>query len=81
MGAAKIGIGLGVVSILARWVTGNTIFGSPEALVKYGIFGGIGFALMGAFALSAFGFLGLQTMGAPEDHWHPFAQFRLRASR
>ncbi|GIO04606.1 sodium:solute symporter [Brevibacillus reuszeri] len=58
MGAAKIGIGLGVVSILARWVTGNTIFGSPEALVKYGIFGGIGFALMGAFALSAFGFLG-----------------------
>ncbi|TQK73897.1 Na+/proline symporter [Brevibacillus sp. AG162] len=58
VGAAKIGIGLGVVSILARWVTGNTIFGSPEALVKYGIFGGIGFALMGAFALSMFGLLG-----------------------
>jgi Na+/proline symporter len=58
LGAAKIGIGLGVVSILARWVTGNTIFGSPEALVKYGIFGGIGFSLMGAFALIAFGWLG-----------------------
>lgn len=58
LGAAKIGIGLGVVSILARWVTGITIFGSPEALVKYGIFGGIGFALMGAVALIAFGWLG-----------------------
>ncbi|GEB35534.1 MULTISPECIES: sodium:solute symporter family transporter [Brevibacillus] len=58
LGAAKIGIGLGAVSILARWVTGNTIFGSPEALVKYGIFGGIGFALMGAVALCFFGLLG-----------------------
>lgn len=58
LGAFKIGIGLGVVSILARWVTGNTIFGSPEALVKYGMFGGIGYSLMGAFALIAFGWLG-----------------------
>ncbi|MED1952835.1 sodium:solute symporter family transporter [Brevibacillus centrosporus] len=58
LGAFHIGIGLGVVSILARWVTGNTIFGSPEALVKYGMFGGIGFSLMGAFALIAFGWLG-----------------------
>lgn len=57
-GAAKIGIGVGVMSILARWVTGNTIFASPEALVKYGIFGGIGYALMGAIALIAFGWLG-----------------------
>ncbi|MEC0269549.1 sodium:solute symporter family transporter [Paenibacillus anseongense] len=57
-GAAKIGIGLGVIAILARWVTGITIFASPEALVKYGIFGGIGYALMGAIALMAFGWLG-----------------------
>ncbi|MCZ8515507.1 transporter [Paenibacillus filicis] len=57
-GAAKIGIGVGVISILARWVTGNTIFASPEALVKYGIFGGIGYALMGAIALMSFGWLG-----------------------
>ncbi|TBL73312.1 sodium:solute symporter family transporter [Paenibacillus thalictri] len=60
LGATKIGIGLGVVSILARWVTGNTIFASPEALVKYGIFGGIGYALMGAITLVAFGWVGKQ---------------------
>lgn len=58
LGTAKIGIGLGVVSVLARWVTGNTIFASPEALIKYGIFGGIGYALMGALALAAFGWVG-----------------------
>ncbi|MGO0058859.1 sodium:solute symporter family transporter [Brevibacillus fluminis] len=58
LGTAKVGIGLGVVSILARWITGNTIFASPEALVRYGIFGGIGYALMVAFGLIAFGWLG-----------------------
>jgi len=57
-GTAKIGIGLGVLSILARWVTGITIFASPEALMKYGIFGGIGYSMMGAFAMMAFGWLG-----------------------
>lgn len=57
-GTVKIGIGLGVVSILARWFTGSTIFASQEALIKYGIFGGAGYSLMGAFALIAFGWLG-----------------------
>ncbi|MBM7570052.1 Na+/proline symporter [Aquibacillus albus] len=54
-----MGIGIGIVSLLARWITGNTIFSSPEAIIKYGIFGGIGYALMGVIALMVFGKLGL----------------------
>lgn len=57
LGTVQIGIGFGVVSVIARWVTGNTILASPESIVKYGIFGGIGYALMGAFALMSFGWL------------------------
>lgn len=30
----------------------------PESMVKYGVFGGIGYALMGAIALSMFSFIG-----------------------
>lgn len=56
-GATKLGIGFGVVSLLARWVTGNTILSSPETLMKYGLVGGIGYSLMGAVALILFGFL------------------------
>jgi len=58
LGSAQIGIGLGVVSLLARWVTGNTIIASPESIVKYGVFGGIGYAFMGALAMMGFGWLG-----------------------
>ncbi|WP_408006928.1 hypothetical protein ACJROX_19830 [Pseudalkalibacillus sp. A8] len=56
-GAAKLGIGFGIVSLLARWVTGNTILSAPETLIKYSLTGGIGYSLMGAFALIFFGFI------------------------
>jgi urea-proton symporter len=56
-GAIKLGVGFGIVSLLARWVTGNTILASPETLIKYGLSGGIGYSLMGALALILFGFL------------------------
>jgi hypothetical protein len=51
-------MGLGIISLLARWVTGTTILSSPESMVKYGVFGGIGYALMGAIALFMFSFIG-----------------------
>ncbi len=57
-GPVQIGMGLGILSLLARWVTGSTILSSPESMVKYGVFGGIGYALMGAIALFAFSFIG-----------------------
>lgn len=56
-GAFQLGIGFGVVSLLSRWVTGNTILSSPETLIKYGLTGGIGYSLMGALALILFGIL------------------------
>ncbi|WP_225435376.1 SLC5/6 family protein [Bacillus aerolatus] len=56
-GTIKLGVGFGIISLLARWVTGNTILSSPETLIKYGLTGGIGYSLMGAFALILFGFL------------------------
>lgn len=56
-GTIKLGVSFGVVSLLARWVTGNTILSSPETLIKYGIVGGIGYSLVGALSLILFGFL------------------------
>ncbi|WP_404293593.1 hypothetical protein LG276_03820 [Cytobacillus kochii] len=54
-GAIKLGVSFGIVSLLARWVTGNTILSSPETLLKYGMVGGIGYSLMGALSLILFG--------------------------
>ncbi|MDQ0198745.1 SLC5/6 family protein [Neobacillus ginsengisoli] len=56
-GAIQLGVGYGVVSLIARWITGNTILSSPETLMKYGLTGGIGYSLMGSLALILFGLL------------------------
>ncbi|GHI00571.1 sodium:solute symporter family transporter [Neobacillus kokaensis] len=56
-GAAKLGVSFGVVSLLSRWVTGNTILSSPETLITYGLIGGIGYSFMGALSIILFGFL------------------------
>ncbi|CEG25776.1 sodium:solute symporter family transporter [Bacillus sp. B-jedd] len=56
-GSITLGLSFGIVSLLARWVTGNTILSSPETLIKYGLLGGIGYALMGGLSLFLFGFL------------------------
>lgn len=84
-GTIKLGVSFGVVSLLARWITGNAILSSPETLVKYGITGTIGYSLMGALALILFGliakklqenFPGQQTIGdclrqklTPSGYW------------
>ncbi|WP_088066884.1 SLC5/6 family protein [Gottfriedia luciferensis] len=57
-GPVQIGMGMGIISLLARWVTGTTILSSPESMIKYGVFGGIGYAFLGAFALFVFSFIG-----------------------
>ncbi|WNS76240.1 hypothetical protein RRV45_04325 [Bacillus sp. DTU_2020_1000418_1_SI_GHA_SEK_038] len=56
-GTIKLGVSFGIVSLLARWITGNSILSSPEMLMKYGLTGGIGYSLMGAVGLILFGFL------------------------
>ncbi|WP_391119591.1 hypothetical protein [Psychrobacillus sp. L3] len=54
-GSLILGISSGMISLLARWITGNTILSSPESLVKYGLLGGIGYSLVGAFSIFMFG--------------------------
>ncbi|MGE7934442.1 sodium:solute symporter family transporter [Viridibacillus arvi] len=56
-GSIMLGISAGTVSLLARWITGNSILSSPESLVKYGLLGGIGYSLSGALAIFLFGLL------------------------
>ncbi|XZF75021.1 sodium:solute symporter family transporter [Bacillus sp. AL-1R] len=57
-GPIQIGMGMGIISLLARWITGTTILSSPESMIKYGVFGGIGYAFLGAIALFVFSFIG-----------------------
>ncbi|MBY6023518.1 hypothetical protein CHN50_09915 [Priestia aryabhattai] len=56
-GIVKFGLAYGVVSLLSRWINSNTILSAPETLVKYGLLGGIGYAVMGAIALFLFGLI------------------------
>ncbi|OLO42316.1 hypothetical protein BTR23_03580 [Alkalihalophilus pseudofirmus] len=67
-GAFKLGLGFGIVSLLSRWVTGNTFLSSPETLIKYGLTGAIGFSVMGALALILFGFLAKKIRENYPDH-------------
>ncbi|WP_059172323.1 hypothetical protein [Bacillus sp. FJAT-27445] len=62
-GTIKLGVGFGVVSLLSRWVTGNTILSSPQTLIQYGLIGGIGYSLVGAFCLILFGLLAKKIYG------------------
>lgn len=55
-GTVPFGVGLAIITLLARWITGNTILSSPQTLIQYGITGSIGYAIAGGLA---FFFLGL----------------------
>lgn len=59
-GAITLGISTAIISLLARWITANTILSSPEALIKYGLVGSIGYSFMGAVALLFFGMISLR---------------------
>ncbi|MBI0577438.1 hypothetical protein IEC97_08705 [Neobacillus cucumis] len=67
-GTVKLGVGYGIVTLLARWVTGNTILSSPESLMKYGLSGVVVYSLMGAFALIFFGFLAPKICADYREH-------------
>ena len=54
-GSIVFGVSTGMISLLARWITGNAILSSPESLVKYGLLGGIGYSLVGALSIFLFG--------------------------
>jgi Na+/proline symporter len=56
-GSVKLGIGMGIVTILARWLTGNMLMTSPQILVKYGILGAVGYSFITGMAFVIFAFL------------------------
>lgn len=49
-GSVSFGLGLAIITLLARWITGNTILSSPQTLIQYGITGSIGYAIAGGLA-------------------------------
>ncbi|MCG7381401.1 hypothetical protein [Paenibacillus sp. ACRRY] len=58
VGPTRLGIGFGVIALLGRWLTGLNIVDSPQALMRYGLYGSLGYSLATAFSLMLFGWLG-----------------------
>jgi Na+/proline symporter len=56
----KLGFATGTISILAYWITGNTILASSEATLRLGILGALGYSFIGSFALICFSLFAYQ---------------------
>ena len=50
----NVGVSLGAATILATWVTGNTVLAAPESGYNWGVLGVIGYALTGGLGVLAF---------------------------
>lgn len=53
-GRGKLGVAFGSTSLLAFWITGNTVMAGPEAAYNDGILGALGYAALGGIAVLAF---------------------------
>lgn len=53
----KVGMGLGITSLLGRWLTGNTHVTSTDILVRYGLAGSLGYMVAGALGLILFSWI------------------------
>ncbi|WP_368653118.1 hypothetical protein AB4Y30_15695 [Ornithinibacillus sp. 4-3] len=53
-GRGKLGVAFGTTSLLAFWITGNTVMAGPEAAYNDGVLGAIGYAALGGIAVMAF---------------------------
>lgn len=56
-GAVKLGMGMGIVTVVARWLSSNALISSPQLLVKYGFIGTVGYCLVLGLAFILFAFL------------------------
>ena len=54
VGGRNVGVALGSATILATWVTGNTILAAPESGYTFGVLGVLGYAVGGGLAVLAF---------------------------
>jgi urea-proton symporter len=57
-GNGKLGVAFGTTSLLAFWITGNTIMAAPEAAYGMGVIGSIAYSFLGGVAVVAFSPLG-----------------------
>ncbi|SFE55956.1 sodium:solute symporter family transporter [Alteribacillus iranensis] len=53
-GRGKLGVAFGTTSLLAFWITGNTIMAGPEAAYVDGVLGALGYGIMAGVAVFAF---------------------------
>src|SRR5699024_3167886 len=53
-GRGRLGVAFGSASLLAFWITGNTVMAAPEAAFTYGVTGAIGYSFYGGIAVIAF---------------------------
>ncbi len=53
-GSGKLGVAFGSASLLAFWITGNTVMAAPESAFGYGVLGAIGYGFLGGFAVVLF---------------------------
>ncbi|NGM70526.1 hypothetical protein G6M89_16205 [Natronolimnobius sp. AArcel1] len=57
LGSGKLGVAFGMTSLLAFWITGNTMLAAPESAYLYGVIGAAGYGLTGGLAVILFGML------------------------
>lgn len=53
-GRGRLGVAFGTTSLLAFWITGNTIMAGPEAAYVDGVLGALGYGIMAGIALLIF---------------------------
>ena len=54
LGTGRLGVAFGAASLLAFWITGNTILAAPEAAFTMGVLGAIGYGFIGAIGVVLF---------------------------
>lgn len=57
VGSGKLGVAFGMTSLLAFWITGNTMLAAPESAYSYGVLGALGYGLVGGSGVLLFGLL------------------------
>ncbi|RQG97498.1 sodium:solute symporter family transporter [Natrarchaeobius oligotrophus] len=55
VGSGKLGVAFGMTSLLAFWITGNTMLAAPESAFNWGITGALAYGFGGGIAVVIFG--------------------------
>ncbi len=53
-GSGRLGVAFGSTSLLAFWITGNTVMAAPESAYGYGVIGALAYGILGGAAVVLF---------------------------